>query len=73
MTVAELIEALSEAPGDSLVVLSSDAEGNDYRPLAYADLARYAPVETWYGDVLDEDADEEDYDGVVDAFVLWPL
>lgn len=34
MTVAELIDQLSALPADALVVLSRDAEGNGYSPLA---------------------------------------
>lgn len=36
MTVAEFIELLEELPHDKLVVFSSDAEGNWFRPASNA-------------------------------------
>jgi hypothetical protein len=33
VTVAELKKLLDEHPGDALVVMASDAEGNEYSPL----------------------------------------
>lgn len=50
-TVGELIDYLATQPRDQLIVMASDAEGNDYSPLAAADEAMYAADGTWSGDV----------------------
>ena len=42
MTVSELIEALKALPPDTLVVLSSDEEGNSYHELAVVDSVNVA-------------------------------
>lgn len=65
MTVAKLIKLLSKQDPKSLVVLSSDAEGNSFSPLAVA-----TPL---YYDADDNAVGEEDEvtNGKA-CVVLWP-
>ncbi|MFC7309015.1 hypothetical protein ACFQVC_33020 [Streptomyces monticola] len=78
--------AWKNEPGDTLVVLSCDAEGNRFSPFASYSHARYAPTHgDCAGDVFplpqeweeDEDLRELYADGVPDtavpALVLFPL
>lgn len=51
MKVKELRELLVDASDDDEVVLSKDAEGNGYSPLAGGCLAIYVPETMWSGDV----------------------
>lgn len=68
MTAQELIAFLQTLPSDTPVVLSRDAEGNGYSPLACAQPAHYQPETTWRGDLADED------EGLPhNAAVLWPV
>ncbi|WP_328349072.1 hypothetical protein OG800_49165 [Streptomyces sp. NBC_00445] len=73
-------------PGDTLVVLSQDAEGNLFSPFSYYTRSRYAPTHTdRLGDVypmpeeLKEDEDLRELyadripDTAVPALVLFPL
>jgi hypothetical protein len=41
MTVKELIEILQAFPEDDLVILSKDAEGNEYSPLVWVEHWQY--------------------------------
>lgn len=81
-TVGDLIDYLTTQPRDRLVVMSSDAEGNSYSPLADADEAMYAADSTWSGEVyntpeqLAGKADPDDWteapDDAVRVVVLGP-
>lgn len=57
VTVKALREALAELPDDLLVVISRDAEGNSYSPLAMVDFEEtdggliYSAETTWMGEV----------------------
>ena len=68
MKVRDLIDLLSTLDQEAEVILSSDAEGNSYSPLASYDTGVYAPNSTWSGDfystndVVDEDEDADDED-----------
>lgn len=78
-------EDLKDLPGDTLVVLSRDAEGNLFSPFSSYSLSRYAPTDEFVGDVyplpeeLKDDASlRELYGGripdlAVTALVLYPL
>lgn len=73
MTVGELIDALSGVPHDTLVVVSSDGEGNKISPLADAQPDWYVPDTPWDGDLIaDEDLDEY-ADEIVAVVSLWPV
>ncbi len=50
MKVKKLKELLKEYPDDFDVILSSDAEGNSYSPLADAGPGHYEPVNTYSGE-----------------------
>lgn len=49
-SVGELVDWLSTQPRDRMVVLSKDAEGNGYSPLADADETMYLAESTWAGE-----------------------
>ncbi len=50
-TVGELIDWLATQPRYRIVVMSRDAEGNGFSPLADAGDAMYVAESTWAGDV----------------------
>lgn len=72
MKVSELITALRNANRDATVILSRDAEGNDFKPLCEVDLSCVydnGNKEVW--DTQDEDYESDDAD--VPCVVLWPV
>lgn len=84
MTVKELRELLKDHDENRIVVMSKDAEGNDFSPLYDARTAAYRAETTWSGEIglepsdLDAEAraqgyseDDVKHDGVP-ALVLWP-
>ena len=74
MTIKELIEKLKELPQDHQVVMSEDAEGNNYSPLDRHSVGLYIADSTWSGDYLSvEDAQESGYDNAEGAVCLWPV
>ena len=50
-TVGELADYLATQPRDRKVILSKDAEGNGFSPLADAGESMYAAETTWSGEV----------------------
>lgn len=68
MKVKELIDALKELPQDALVVMSKDAEGNGYSPLADIGQYKYAAHCTWAGEIYPTDEEEGE-----EAIVFWPV
>ena len=50
-TVGDLIDYLATQPRDRKIVMSRDAEGNGYSPLADADEYMYTAETTWSGEV----------------------
>lgn len=83
MTVAELISLLEKENQNRLVVMSRDAEGNCFSPLADFSTGAYEAESTWAGEVgieeLTPDLEANGYceldvkeDGVP-ALVLWPV
>jgi hypothetical protein len=84
MTRQELQEKLNEFPADAVIVLSKDAEGNGYSPLADSSESIYVPDTTWAGEIyLTELTDELRQMGYGEgdlyhgddgqrAVVLWP-
>ena len=73
MKVKELKELLKDIPDDYEVIMSSDGEGNEYSPLAGADEAMYEASTTWCGYVYsEEDAQEDKYEYVQNALILYP-
>jgi hypothetical protein len=81
-TLRAEIAKLDHLPGETLIVMSKDGEGNGYSPLADLDEAMYAAETTWYGEryLSDEqraaERDPDDYsqapDDAVPAVFLWP-
>lgn len=77
-TVQELIDELSGLPRNAFVVLSSDAEGNNYMKIDSAE-GGYLTEDPGYGeldlllsDELDE-YDDEVNEGLTETVVIWPL
>jgi hypothetical protein len=76
-----------ELPGDSLVVMSKDAEGNGYSPLADLEVSMYVPSSTWSGDtyatnefIYSEEGQKQGFteedeapEGAERVLVLWPV
>lgn len=85
MKVKELIKTLQELDGETLVVLSSDGEGNTYSPADSVYQGHYVAESTWGGQLveieltpeLEEDGYDEDdiYDGpdAEPCVVIWPV
>lgn len=83
LTVRDLRESLAELPDDMLVVMSKDAEGNGYSPLAEVAQSMYLADSTWSGetyptpeDIADDDQygeDDEAPDDAVRVVALWPV
>lgn len=88
MTVAKLRDLLHDLPGDHLVVMSKDAEGNDYREFSGDISTQYRWRADWRelvgdddeegeGDSDDEDPDDDEEDDEPDesvpCIVLWPV
>lgn len=69
MTVGELIDALKHVPGDRIIVMSSDAEGNGYSPLAGVDVLSFYVRESSWSGYLDEDDNNDDS---IPCVVVWP-
>lgn len=84
MTLDDLraqLQELAHLPGDTLVVLAKDAEGNGYSPLSTVDHAMYAAYNTWSGEhyaspetrAAEPDEWDEAPDDAVPALFLWPV
>lgn len=81
-TLRAEIAKLDHLPGDTLIVMSKDGEGNGFSPLADLDEAMYDAESTWAGDRYLSDADREatgepnEYseapESAVPAVFLWP-
>lgn len=89
MTVKRLIEELQKYDPETVVVMSSDAEGNGYSPLAGIYTGEYVPNSTWSGEIyydeeddeleeeeIDEDDEVEEFDGSYEIYpciILTPV
>lgn len=71
MNVNDLLEILRGLPGEDLVVLAKDGEGNSYSPLSDYGIGVYVADSTWDGDYYDADDEDKPEDGVP-AVTLWP-
>jgi hypothetical protein len=71
MTVAELIELLSDMNPNAQVVCQKDSEGNGYSPLSGAEAGYYLPDSSYSGE-FDTENDEDESDSVA-AVVLFPV
>lgn len=82
MNATQLIEKLLKIPGDTLVVMSSDAEGNTFSPLDSAEPAMYLAENSFSGEhYMTEEQRQatnnpDEYCGAPDeavpAVFLWP-
>lgn len=76
MTVGELIALLEDYDEDTIVIISSDGEGNNFSPLSDVGAGHYIEQTGWSGDfVSEEDAIEDDninLESAEPAIVLWP-
>lgn len=79
VTVKELRKSLDSLEDDVVVILSKDSEGNTYSPFyETSSNYRYVASTTWFGEVFDPQADEDNRwghdpnDGVA-CIVLWPV
>jgi hypothetical protein len=73
--VGELVEFLSKFPKEMKVVLSRDAEGNGFHPLAEVENVKYLSTSDWEGECFPiESEDPEDAAPLeaIDVLVLWP-
>lgn len=72
MIVSELIELLKELPQDSLVLASSDEEGN--RIGQVWEVSPYKAIDDGrdYDLIADEDADDYEESDMIDVVVVWP-
>jgi hypothetical protein len=71
MTIGELKTRLAELQNESALgddtplILSKDAEGNGFSPLAEMTVEFYAATSTWSGELDDDEG--------VESIVLWPV
>ena len=75
MTAGELIEALSRVHKDTPVVLSSDAEGNEFGKLLDVSFGMHAHTSPKSGElvgVLSEDELDSATGNIERCVVLWP-
>lgn len=72
-TVKELIEELSKYPPETKVMMSGDAEGNDFSAFADAATSAWVQHNQYYGEAVHPD-DVDDYgDDLETVLVLWPV
>lgn len=62
MTIKQLIEELQKCDPEREVIMSRDAEGNSYSPLAAMWQGAYRATTTWYGEVGLEQLTQDDRD-----------
>ena len=74
LRVGDLRRHLEGLSDDVLVVMSKDAEGNNYSPLAEAEAEwTYFPDTTWSGEIHEIHKDDIRFDDGVPCIVLWPV
>lgn len=73
MTVDQLIEKLKALPGNTLVVMSSDTEGNTFSPMCEISSGFYDRDTSWSGTFYEfnEEGNDEEIGGDM-AVCLWP-
>lgn len=74
MTAGELATWLKDKDPSTIVLLSKDGEGNDFRILAGVDEGYWNEAEEdLYYPESDSEDEEDELDGYVPALVLWPV
>lgn len=75
-TVTDMIEALSKFPPHAKILVSKDAEGVSFRDADLAEFPYYVePSENGEYDLVLSQSDyeeDDDYDGLEEAVVIWP-
>jgi hypothetical protein len=72
--VKELMQLLSTLNPEHLVILSKDAEGNCFSPLADHGIGQYTPETTWSGEWRHEGDDEDGCSpDETNCVTLWPV
>lgn len=75
-TVSDLIESLSKFPPNARALVSKDAEGNSFKDVDLAEYPYYVdPSESGEYDLVLSKSDydeDDDYDGLEEAVVIWP-
>lgn len=59
VTVGELKEFLEDYPDKAYIVLSTDADGSDYRLLEYVEGGQYEPASEIHGDFTPTNSEED--------------
>lgn len=75
ITAGQLRTWLNNVPDDTPIVMSSDAEGNNFSPLAEVSPEHYVAESTWSGFLVHPDDDDPNGYGIDDAeqvIVVWP-
>ena len=85
VTWGELKSMMEGVSDDTRLVISKDAEGNNFSPFRRVSSGVYRPIRTWFGEFqsepdADDDSEERDSyeqemldDETVTALCLWPL
>jgi hypothetical protein len=74
MKVKDLKKILENLSDDTKIILSKDAEGNDFSPLSDYSIGVYVPDSTWSGEMFhDEDIKDCGLEKEPHSIVLWPV
>ena len=77
MTLAELRtlvnEELKNVDESTLIVMSKDAEGNNFSPLSDYSVGWYEPTCTWAGEYYNDDDHDSESEDDVRVVCLWPV
>lgn len=72
MTAGNLIALLRQIPGDTVVLLSRDAEGNGFRPVLELGLAAARPDAAWPAVTEEYQLVADETPGATDYLVIFP-
>lgn len=73
MTAAEIIRQLQQYPPETVVVQSTDPEGNSFSPVLLVENVNYLPETEYRGDLWAADCRQVGSPGkVVSAVCFWP-
>jgi hypothetical protein len=71
--VKDFIRELQKFNQEAIVIISSDAEGNNYSPFSDICEGFYLKDNSWSGDFVSGGIDEDDYDEEERAICLFPI
>lgn len=69
MIVSDFIDVLKKMPQDSIIIMSKDAEGDNYSPLYDIEQGSYLKENSWSGEVFFSKEKPKNTESCV---VLWP-